>query len=205
VADVIRAEDRYSIVGLIDSFQEAGTPCFGYKVLGGEKDVPRICRESGSADIFIAIGDNFQREAMAKRLRDILPELKLVTTIHPSAIIGSDVEIGAGSVVMPAVVVVSGSRISEGCLLNTGAILEHDGKMEAWSSLAPGVIAGGYLRLGQRAVLGLGVTVRDRITIGKDTVIGMGAVVTDDMPDHVLAYGSPCRVIRSRRPDEPYF
>lgn len=34
------------------------------------------------------------------------------------------------------------------------------------------------------------------VTIGKDTVIGAGSVVTKDIPDGVVAFGNPCRVIR---------
>ena len=34
------------------------------------------------------------------------------------------------------------------------------------------------------------------VTIGSDVVIGAGSVVTHDIPDHVVAAGNPCRVIR---------
>lgn len=34
------------------------------------------------------------------------------------------------------------------------------------------------------------------VTIGNDTVIAGGSIVTRDIPDHVLAGGNPCRVIR---------
>ena len=34
------------------------------------------------------------------------------------------------------------------------------------------------------------------ITIGDNSVIGAGSVVTNDIPDNVVAFGVPCRVIR---------
>lgn len=34
------------------------------------------------------------------------------------------------------------------------------------------------------------------ITIGDNSVIGAGSVVTSDIPDNVVAYGVPCKVIR---------
>jgi sugar O-acyltransferase (sialic acid O-acetyltransferase NeuD family) len=204
VADVIKAENRYQIAGLIDSFQEPGTICFGCKVMGGEKDVPTICDKLSIRHIFIAIGDNFQRQAMARRLFEAMPDVSFISTIHPSAVVGSDVEIGEGTVIMPKVVVVSGSRIAEGCLLNTAASLDHDSVMEAWSSLAPGVITGGHVHIGAGSAIGLGASIRDRITIGRDTVIGIGSVVTENMPENAIAYGAPCRVIRPRQPGEQY-
>ena len=34
------------------------------------------------------------------------------------------------------------------------------------------------------------------VRIGRNTVIGAGSVVTRDIPDHVVAVGNPCRVLR---------
>ena len=34
------------------------------------------------------------------------------------------------------------------------------------------------------------------VTIGDNSVIGAGSVVVHDIPDHVVAAGNPCRVIR---------
>lgn len=44
--------------------------------------------------------------------------------------------------------------------------------------------------------LGGGVIVLPGVTIGHGCVIGAGSVVTKDIPDHSLAVGNPCRVIR---------
>jgi acetyltransferase-like isoleucine patch superfamily enzyme len=35
------------------------------------------------------------------------------------------------------------------------------------------------------------------VRIGKATVIGAGSLVLNDIPDDVLAYGSPARLVRS--------
>ena len=42
------------------------------------------------------------------------------------------------------------------------------------------------------------------VTIGADTVVGAGAVVLGDLPDRVVAFGVPARVVRDREPGEPY-
>jgi len=204
VADVIKAEGRYRIAGLIDSFQKPGTVCFGYEILGGEKDLPHICSNLKTRKAFIAIGDNYQRQAMAKRVQEAIPDIEFITCIHPSAIIGSDVTIGAGTAIMPGVIIVSGCKITEGCLLNTASSIDHEGIMEAWSSLGPGAIAGGRVRVGERSAINLGAKVVNDISIGHDTLVGAGAVVTEDIPDNVVAYGVPCRVIRERKPGEKY-
>jgi sugar O-acyltransferase (sialic acid O-acetyltransferase NeuD family) len=204
VADVINAQGRYRISGLIDSFQEPGTVCFGYEILGGEKDLPNICRDLKIYKAFTAIGDNYQRQAMTERVQEAVPGIEFIACIHPSAIVGSDVKIGAGTVIMPGVIIVSGSSIAEGCILNTSSSIDHDSIMEPWSSLGPGAIAGGRLHLGKRSAINLGAKVIHNTNIGSDTLVGAGAVVLENIPDKVIAHGVPCRVIRSRKPGENY-
>lgn len=52
------------------------------------------------------------------------------------------------------------------------------------------VIIGDNVWIGENAVINPGVT------IGSGVVIGSGSVVTKDIPDHVVAVGNPCRVLR---------
>ena len=44
--------------------------------------------------------------------------------------------------------------------------------------------------------IGSGVIVNPGVTIGKGSVIGSGSIVTRDIPDHVLALGNLCRILR---------
>ena len=51
--------------------------------------------------------------------------------------------------------------------------------------------------IGDNVWIGGGVIIMPGMTIGNNVVIGAGSVVTKDIPDHVVAYGNPCRVMRS--------
>jgi acetyltransferase-like isoleucine patch superfamily enzyme len=48
------------------------------------------------------------------------------------------------------------------------------------------------------------VTILDRLNIGENTVVGSGSVVLKDLPDNVLAYGNPAKIIRTRKPGEKF-
>ncbi|MBR1701073.1 MAG: sugar O-acetyltransferase [Lachnospiraceae bacterium] len=52
------------------------------------------------------------------------------------------------------------------------------------------------ITVGDNVWIGAGVQVMPGVTIGNDVVIGGGSVVTKDIPDHSVAYGNPCRVVR---------
>lgn len=52
------------------------------------------------------------------------------------------------------------------------------------------------ITVGSDVWIGGGTVVLPGVTIGSGTVIGAGSVVTRDIPDGVLAFGNPCRVVR---------
>lgn len=53
------------------------------------------------------------------------------------------------------------------------------------------------ITVGDNVWIGAGVQVMPGVTIGSDVVIGGGSVVVKDIPDHSVAVGNPCRVIRA--------
>lgn len=55
------------------------------------------------------------------------------------------------------------------------------------------------VRIGNNVWIGGGAIIMPGVTIGNNVVIGAGSVVTKDIPDNVIAYGNPCRVVRENR------
>lgn len=52
------------------------------------------------------------------------------------------------------------------------------------------------VQIGENAWIGAGVIILKGVTIGKNSVIAAGSVVTTDVPDNVIAAGSPAKVIK---------
>lgn len=52
------------------------------------------------------------------------------------------------------------------------------------------------ITVGNNVWIGAHVCVLPGVTIGDNCVIGAGSVVTKDIPDHSLAFGNPCKVVR---------
>jgi acetyltransferase-like isoleucine patch superfamily enzyme len=105
---------------------------------------------------------------------------------------------------LPGAIVAASADIGEFCIVNTKASLDHDGIMEAFSSFAPAVTAGGEVTIRQFAAVLLGANISHSISIGEHSVVGAGSLVLRDIPDRVVAYGLPARVIRTREIGEPY-
>ena len=204
VLDTLERSPEFSPVGFVDSFKEKGTKINGYEVLGTEFDLPEIIDRFKVFGGIIAIGDNWGRRQMADRINDVIPGFKFVSVVHPTACIGKDVRLGDGVVLMPGVIVNANSSIGDHCFLNTRSSLGHDGIMDSFSSLAPGVSTGGNLFLGSGAAISIGSSVIEGVRIGSDSVIGAGSLVLEDVPAGVIVFGSPARVVRHRRKGEPY-
>jgi sugar O-acyltransferase (sialic acid O-acetyltransferase NeuD family) len=204
VIDAVERQGSYRIVGLLDRFRELGSQTLGYQVFGGEQDLPALQRQHALHGVAIAVGDNHVRARIAEQITALCPALELVSIVHPSAQIGKAVQIGQGSVVLAGACISSGARLGSACLINTQAALDHDSVMEDFSSLGPGARTGGECRISAFSAIGLGANLVHKIHIGRHTVVGAGSLVTRNVPDHVVAYGAPAKVIRTRAEGEKY-
>ena len=204
IIDAVERENRFRIAGIIDTFKPVGYSCLGYQVLGDELRLPDVIREHDIYGGIIAIGDNWVRHEVVDRIRCAVPGFGFVTVIHPSAQVARSARVAAGTVVMPGAIISASADIGEFCIVNTKASLDHDGVMGAFSSFAPAVTAGGEVTVKPFAAVLLGANIIHSISIGEHSVVGAGSLVLRDVPERVLAYGLPARVIRTRQPGEPY-
>ena len=59
-----------------------------------------------------------------------------------------------------------------------------------------GIECGKSVVIGDNVWIGGSSVINPGVTIGSNTIIGSGSVVTKDIPDHVIAVGNPCKVLR---------
>ena len=204
VLDLVFAAGRHRVIGVIDDHRSKGSHVLGYQILGRVDEMPVIVDELQVEGVLIAIGDNYVRWTIAARIRSLLPAMRFSVAIHPSAHIGLDTRVGGGTVVHAGSVIGPSCTIGELAIVNNRASVDHDCRMEDGSSVAPGALVGGDCRIGALAAVGIGAVVIHGRRIGTNAVIGAGAVVVHDIPDAVVAYGNPARIIRNRSPGDPY-
>jgi len=202
--DIIEKEGKYNIVGIIDSIHEVGSDRFGYKILGRQENISQLIEEYNIEGGVISIGDNWSRYYVYNQILELVPTFTFVNAIHPSVIIGNNVNLGVGIVAMAGCIFNPKSQIGNFTFFATGAQVEHDCQIGDFSSISAGSVTGGYVKLGKFSAITLGVTVVDRLEIGENTVVGSGSLVTKSLPDNVLAYGSPAKVMRNRVKGEKF-
>lgn len=126
---------------------------------------------------------------------------RLVSFVHPSAVVAPSAVIEEGCVVFPMVVVGARTRIGRGTIVNRGALIGHHTTIGAFAFLGPGANIAGKVTLGRQVHVGIGAIVRDHVTVGEHATIGSGAVAVADVEAGVTVVGIPARpIVRSPDP-----
>jgi sugar O-acyltransferase (sialic acid O-acetyltransferase NeuD family) len=202
--DIVEKQGLYKVVGIIDSVHDIGSERFGYKVIGRQEDIKSLIEEYGIEGGIITIGDNWIRYYVSQQIKNLVKDFEFVNAIHPSVIIGNNVQLGTGIVVMAGVIINPMAKIGNHTFFATGSQIEHDCTIEDFASVSAGSILGGYVHIKKYSAITLNVTILDRVTIGENSVIGSGSLVLKDVSNNILAYGNPSKNIRFRAVGEKF-
>lgn len=193
VVDILTQQKTFTVVGIIDKQAGIGQYIAGIPIIGDDSSIEDFFGKN-LINAIIAIGDNKQRAYLYERLRDI--GYTLVNAIHPSAVVSPSAQVFSGTAIMPGAIVNASSLIRENVIINTKVSIDHDCVLLEHCHIAPGCTLAGGVTVGQGTLLGAGVTVIPGINIGAWSIIGAGSVVVSPIPDHVVAYGVPAKIIR---------
>lgn len=188
IADIIVNSDD-KVLGFLDDADDVqGKKIIGFPVLGKIADYDNY----KDCEFVIAIGNPYVREKISNEL-----PVKWYTAIHPTAVISSlDVEIGEGTVIMANAVVNPSARIGKHCIINTGAIVEHDNILEDYVHLSPNVTLAGIVKVGKSTHIGAGSCTKQVLNIASDCIIGAGSVIVKDITESGTYVGVPARKIK---------
>lgn len=116
------------------------------------------------------------------------------TLIHPTAIIGKNVQVGEGTIISQLCIITCDAEIGRFTYINILSEVAHDCRIGSFVTIGPNCSVNGRTRIGDGTYLGTDVAVRDGTDIGECCLIGMGSVVVKDVPSASLVVGVPGRV-----------
>lgn len=190
VVDIAIKMNKWNKIAFLDD-DPLITECMGFSVIGKTEDA---FKHASEADVFVAVGNNEIREKVQNKLESA--GIKPPLLIHPSAIIGSEVKVGIGTVIMAGVVVNSATRIGKGCIINTAATVDHDNRIADFVHISPGAHLAGMVEVGKKTWIGIGSTISNNLIITGNCKIGAGAVVVKNIAESGTYVGVPARSIR---------
>lgn len=187
VADIAMKMNRWHSIAFLDDDESIKTS-MGIEVVDKASETIKYLKDF---DIFVGIGSNEIREKILKKLE--LFGASIPTLIHPNAVIGEQVRVGIGTVIMAGVVINSCTEIGKGCIINTSATIDHDNLIEDYVHISPGVHFAGTVKVGKGSWLGIGSSVSNNINITAGCIVGAGAVVVRDITEAGVYIGVPVR------------
>lgn len=185
IADII-IKSGDEVVGFLDDNIEKDTIVIdNYKVIGKTEDCLKL-KEDKELYFIIAIGNNFTRKDIAEKYN-----LNYYTAIHPTAIIAMQVQIEKGTVIMANTCINPNTKIGKHCIINTGAIVEHDNIIDDYVHISPNATLCGTVTIGEGIHIGAGSVIKNNVTITNDCIIGAGGVVVKNIEESGIYVGVP--------------
>ncbi|PIC83074.1 acetyltransferase [Sporosarcina sp. P1] len=191
VADIAIKMNKWSSIDFLDD--KTIKNVMGLDVIGSSTAMLRYIDEY---EIFVGIGDNAIRKKIFETLKTA--GATIPTLVHPNAVIGSEVSIGPGTVVMAGVIINCCTVIGQGCIINTGASVDHDNLIGDFVHVSPGARLAGTVTVGEGSWLGIGSVVSNNISVASECIIGAGSVVVKSICASGIYLGIPAKkLIRS--------
>ncbi|MFA5292242.1 MAG: acetyltransferase [Phycisphaerae bacterium] len=190
--DVIEAEDKFEIAGIVDVQQKLGEKISGYKIIACDKDLPLLSKEQKYFLITIGqIKNPDKRRDMFKYLKKLKIELPVV--VSPFAYVSKNSFIGEGTIIMHKAFLNAGAAIRKNCIINTGAIIEHDSIVNDHCHISVGSVVGGNCTIEEGTFVGGNSVIANNIQITGGVVIGAGAIVVKSITKRGTYVGNTAR------------
>jgi len=194
VLAINECEQEWDVIGFLDDDQSRhGKECCGITVVGGRE----MLGVEPDAFLLAVPGS----PATFGRRREIISGLpidqsRLATIIHPSVERAPDAKVGFNSIIMPNVFISSNVTIGNHCVILPNTVLSHDCVIGDYCCVGSNVSVSGSVAIGAGCYIGSGTRMREDISIGRGTLVGLGSTVIADIPEHVIAAGSPARILK---------
>jgi sugar O-acyltransferase (sialic acid O-acetyltransferase NeuD family) len=188
----------YRLVAVFDNSPAAVSPFEDvplYVGQGGFQEWLTGGDRAGTACL-VAIGGSRGKDRLEILNRLRLARLVPIVAVHPRAYVARRARVGEGGQILANATVGEGAILGAACVVNTAASVDHECVLGDGVHVAPGATLAGEVSVGACSFIAVGAVVLPRLRIGNHTIVGAGSVVTRDLPDGVVAYGNPARVVR---------
>ena len=187
----IRGKDNYKIKGFIDDNRQAlDNLQYPIQIIGSIEDYQPNDQER----FIISILETQTRKRIAESL--IKRNAQFYTLIHPTVIIGTNVNIGIGCIICPNCIITNDIVVGDFVFINTSSTIGHDVVIGDYSSINGKVEITGNVHVGEECFFGVGAKVIPGRRIGNGARVGAGSIVIKHVPAGVTVFGNPAKTIK---------
>lgn len=197
VLDCLLYENQYDEIGIIDNKDKIGSLVLGIPIIGCDDDLSNLYNK-GYRFAFVTLG-SIGDASLRINFFNILEKIgfEIPNIIDTSAVMSGHINMEKGIFIGKNATINAGASIGKGSIINTSSIIEHDCIIGEFAHIAPGSVLCGEVKIGESSHIGARSVIKQQVNIGTNTIIGMGSVVLHDIESHTVAYGNPCREVKS--------
>lgn len=119
----------------------------------------------------------------------------VITYIHPTATVGSEVKVGDGTIFAPYSLATSNIVIGKGCTINAFSSIGHDAVLGDFCTLSGHCDVTGNVILGDKVFMGSHASIIPKVQVGTGAVIGAGSLVIRNVKENTTVFGNPAKKI----------
>lgn len=174
--DVIEAEGKYQIAGIVDMPQMIGKRVMRYPVIATDNDLSQLAKRYKN---YIVTVGQIKSAAIRMRLFNELKRLNvnIPVIVSPNAYKSKYSTVEAGTIIMHHVVVNAGVRIGRNCILNTKALIEHEATIGNHCHISTASVINGQCKIGDECFIGSNSVLANNIKIANKTILAAGSAL----------------------------
>lgn len=191
--------DNLKLVALFDNNEKLVNNFESIPLFFGKKGFEQWLGEQLSLQpigFLVTIGGDRGKDRI--EIQEYLESFGLIPIIakHPTAFVADNANIGLGSQILANSSICVEAIIGRSCIINTGAIVDHECVLGDGVHICPGANLAGCVEVQSYSMIGTGAVILPRIKIGEGAIIGAGAVVVKDVPAYTVVAGNPAKIIK---------
>ncbi len=190
--DVIEAEDKYVIKGIIDRTENLGKKILGHEIIGVDEDLKDLV--SNNRYFLITVGQIKSNELRVK-LFNYLKNLnaKMPIIISPEAYVSKHALIEDGTIIMHDAIINSEASIGTNSIINSKSLIEHDVVIGSHTHISTGAILNGNVRVGNSCFIGSGTILKNGVNLVDNVVLGSASYAAKDILERGTYIGVPAK------------
>ncbi len=148
--------------------------------------------------LFLGVNKPMAKFAVQQAFADMVDEKShhYINIVHNTSALSSTATFGHGVHINSLVSVAAHSHIGNFVSINRNASIGHHTQLGSFVTVNPGAHVAGFVEIGEKTLIGMGANIGDGVRIGKNAIIGAGTLVRKDIPDNVMAFGNPCKIVK---------
>lgn len=186
----IDAGADFTVKGFLDDKATALDDYDNYPPIIGPVETYEIQKD----DVFIcALGDVNYKKQYAEIILNKGGEF--ISLVHPTAVIGTNAQIGKGCVVGAFANLSNDTAIGDFVTMSIRAGIGHDSTIGNYTHIGGNCCISGFVTIGDNVTMHPGCVMVPHRRIGNNAIIGTGSVVLSNVKEGTTVFGNPAKKI----------